>query len=69
MREPVTANRRKNAPQGCKVPVLTHLTAKERSELDQLAAQEMRSLSSTMRMICLKGLAAHQAEKPAPSTH
>lgn len=69
MREPSTVHRRKNAPQGCKVPVLTHLTAEERSELDQLAAQEMRSLSSTMRMICLKGLAAHQAEKPAPVSH
>lgn len=53
---------RSNSPTGCNHPVMTHLTADERKQLDRLATKDMRSLSATARMLIVQGLAAAEAE-------
>lgn len=58
-------------PNGCTEAVMSHLTIAERKQLHQLAAQEMRTVSATIRMLVVQGLNRHQQEAmpctPTPS--
>lgn len=50
--------KRKRSPEGCTMPVMTHLTPSERAQLEKLAEKGMRSLSATARMLIKQGLQA-----------
>ncbi|GAA0587453.1 hypothetical protein ACFQH5_16790 [Halomonas salifodinae] len=64
MRHPETiANQpAKRAPAGCNRPVMTHLAEDEREQLEEIAELEMRSLSSTARMLLIRGIEQYKAE-------
>ncbi len=49
-------------PNGCTEAVMSHLTVAERRQLDQLAAQEMRTLSATIRMLIVQGMQRRKQE-------
>jgi hypothetical protein len=50
------------SPRGCSVPLMTQITPDERATLVEIAEMEMRSLSSTARMLILAGIEKYQAD-------
>lgn len=44
------------SPNGCSKQVMTQITPDERDQLKAVAEMEMRSLSSTLRMLMLRGM-------------
>ncbi|WP_155489496.1 hypothetical protein [Vibrio alginolyticus] len=48
------------APRGCNRPVMTQVTETERTTLEDIAQLEMRSLSSTARMLILLGIEKYE---------
>ncbi|WP_353980944.1 hypothetical protein [Salinicola endophyticus] len=49
------------SPNGCRCQVMTQLTPAERDRFKALAAEEGRSLSATVRLLALRGLAQQEA--------
>lgn len=50
------------SPRGCSVPLMTQITPDERAILEEIAELEMRSLSSTARMLLIRGIEQYKAE-------
>ncbi|SFT54821.1 hypothetical protein [Halomonas saccharevitans] len=50
------------SPRGCTAHVMTQITPQERQKLEDIAELEMRSLSSTTRMLLIKGIEQYDAE-------
>lgn len=50
------------SPRGCTAHVMTQITPQERQKLEDIAELEMRSLSSTARMLLLRGIEQYEAE-------
>ncbi|MBD3895264.1 hypothetical protein IEI94_05305 [Halomonas sp. ML-15] len=50
------------SPRGCSSPVMTQVTDTERAKLEDIAQLEMRSLSSTTRMLILMGIEKYEAD-------
>lgn len=50
------------SPRGCTAHVMTQVTPGERQKVEDIAELEMRSLSSTARMLLLKGIEQYEAE-------
>lgn len=50
------------SPKGCSKQVMTQITPDERVKLEEIAKLEMRSLSSTLRMLMLRGIAQYESE-------
>lgn len=48
------------SPNGCSQQVMTQITPDERERLKQIAELEMRSVSSTLRMLMLRGMQGYQ---------
>lgn len=44
------------SPNGCSKQVMTQITPDERDQLKAVAEMEMRSVSSTLRMLMLRGM-------------
>ena len=44
------------SPLGCNQPLMTHLTKGAREQIRKLAAEEMRSMSATARMLIIEGM-------------
>ncbi|WP_431026161.1 hypothetical protein [Halomonas sp. H5] len=53
------------SPNGCSKQVMTQITPDERLKLEEIAELEMRSLSATVRMLMLRGIAQYEAETHA----
>ncbi len=53
---------RSPSPRGCNKPLMTHLTPPERKQLEEIASQEMRSLSATARLLIVQGMQQYQDE-------
>ncbi|CNH75250.1 MULTISPECIES: hypothetical protein [Yersinia] len=60
----VKHDQRSRLPKGIasKNPIPMRLSVDERLELEALAAKESRSISSMARLVCLRGIAAIQAD-------
>ncbi|MDT0501619.1 MULTISPECIES: hypothetical protein [unclassified Halomonas] len=50
------------SPRGCTAQVMVQVTPLEREKLEAIAELEMRSLSSTARMLLVKGIEQYDAE-------
>ncbi|MCT8469429.1 hypothetical protein KZO85_12620 [Chromohalobacter canadensis] len=50
------------SPRGCTAQVMVQVTPLEREKLEAIAELEMRSLSSTARMLLIKGIEQYNAE-------
>ena len=50
------------SPRGCTAQVMVQITPQEREKLEAIAELEMRSLSSTGRMLLIKGIEQYDAE-------
>lgn len=50
------------SPRGCTAQVMVQITPQERGKVETIAELEMRSLSSTARMLLIKGLEQYEAE-------
>lgn len=48
------------APNGVPKQVMTHMTPQEREKLEEIAELEMRSISSTLRILMLRGMQAYE---------
>lgn len=59
---PTTAMPRPRCPSGLKASVLVGMSSDERALLEQIANQEMRSLSATARMLIMRGIRQYEAE-------
>ncbi|SPJ35231.1 hypothetical protein [Kushneria phyllosphaerae] len=73
MSESKTPTRVTRVPNGCNAkPIWLQLKKDERTNLEVIAGEEMRSLSAQARMFCLKGMEAYRAESEsnsAPVSH
>ena len=54
---------RSPSPRGCSVPLMTHITPAERSQLEKLADSEARSLAAMARLLITKGMKNYRAEQ------
>ncbi len=52
------------SPNGCSRQVMTQLTDDERQQLESLAKREGRSMSATLRLFYLRGIAASGGGHP-----
>ncbi|WP_447928368.1 hypothetical protein [Vreelandella sp. EE27] len=50
------------APKGCDNPVMTYLSETERADLERIQQLEVRSMSATVRMLMLRGIAQYDEE-------
>ncbi|WP_447894258.1 hypothetical protein [Vreelandella sp. GE22] len=50
------------APKGCDKPVMTYLTETERGDLERIQQLEVRSMSATVRMLMLRGIAQYDED-------
>lgn len=65
IRNPATAYSR--SPNGCSKQVMTQITPDEREKLKEIAELEMRSVSSTLRMLMLRGMQGYEDDTLAAS--
>ncbi|KAA0011171.1 hypothetical protein F0A17_13675 [Billgrantia pellis] len=55
------------SPNGCSKQVMTQITPTEREKLKEIAEVEMRSVSSTLRMLMLRGMQGYEDDTLAAS--